>query len=181
LARLAHATGSARHEQLAHEAFAFEDALFDEEEQNWRDLRMLEGSKTAAAWCHGAVGIGLAHLDLDPTLDHSSTRKFVRRAAAATWRLGMGWNHCACHGDLGSWELLDHAIAAGEAPQELSASYLLDIILTSLEQDGLSCGMGQKAVAPGLLPGVGGVAYQLMRAHPEHDLPSILTPGGDVL
>src|SRR6476646_1234940 len=176
LTRLARATGSTRHGQLAQEAFAFEDALFDEQEQNWRDLRMLEGSKTAAAWCHGATGIGLAHLSLDPTLTHASTREFVRRAAAATWRLGMGWNHCACHGDLGSWELLDHAIAAGEAPKELSASYLLDMILTSLEQDGPSCGMGRNAFAPGLLPGVGGVAYQLLRAHPEHDLPSILTP-----
>jgi len=176
LTRLARATGSTRHGQLAQEAFAFEDALFDEQEQNWRDLRMLEGSKTAAAWCHGATGIGLAHLSLDPTLTHASTREFVRRAAAATWRLGMGWNHCACHGDLGAWELLDRAIAAGEAPKELSASYLLDMILTSLEQDGPSCGMGRNAFAPGLLPGVGGVAYQLLRAHPEHDLPSILTP-----
>jgi type 2 lantibiotic biosynthesis protein LanM len=176
LTRLARSTGSARHEQLAQEAFAFEDALFDEQEQNWRDLRMLEGAKTAAAWCHGAVGIGLAHLNLDSTLTHASTRKLVRRAAAATWRLGMGWNHCACHGDLGAWELLDHAIAAGEAPKELSASYLLDVILTSLEQDGPSCGMGRNAFSPGLLPGLGGVAYQLLRAHPEHDLPSILTP-----
>ena len=180
LTRLARATGSARHGQLAEEAFAFEDALFDEQEQNWRDLRMLE-EKTAAHWCHGAVGIGLAHLNLDPTLTHASTRKFVRRAAAATWRLGMGWNHCACHGDLGAWELLDHAIAAGEAPKELSASYLLDIILTSLEQHGPSFGMGRNAFTPGLLPGLGGVAYQLLRAHPEHDLPSILTPGGEEL
>lgn len=177
LTRLARATGSAQHEQLAQEAFAFEDALFDEQEQNWRDLRMLE-SATAAAWCHGAVGIGLAHLNLDSTLTQPSTRKFLRRAAAATWRLGMGWNHCACHGDLGAWELLDRAIVAGEAPKELSASRLLDIILTSLEQHGPSCGMGRDAFAPGLLPGLGGVAYQLLRAHPENDLPSILTPGG---
>jgi type 2 lantibiotic biosynthesis protein LanM len=181
LTRLARATGSARYEQLAQEAFAFEDALFDEEEQNWRDLRMIEGTKTAAAWCHGSVGIGLAHLSLDPTLTHASTRKYLHRAAAATWRLGLGWNHCACHGDLGAWELLDHAIAAGEAPKELSAPYLLDVILTSLEQDGPSCGMGRNAFAPGLLPGVGGVAYQLLRAHPENDLPSILTPGGEEL
>jgi len=178
---LARTTRSARHEQLAQEAFAFEDALFDEQEQNWRDLRMLEGSKAEAAWCHGAVGIGLAHLNLDPTLTDASTRKLVRRAAAATWRLGMGWNHCACHGDLGAWELLDHAIAAGEAPKELSASYLLDIILTSLEQHGPSFGMGRNAFIPGLLPGLGGVAYQLMRAHLEHDLPSILTPGEEEL
>jgi type 2 lantibiotic biosynthesis protein LanM len=176
LNRLARATGSARHEQLAQEAFAFEDALFDEEEQNWLDLRMLE-AKSTAAWCHGAVGIGLAHLNLDSTLTRASTRKYVRRAAAATWRLGMGWNHCACHGDLGAWELLDSAIAAGEAPKDLSASYLLDVILTSLEQDGPSCGMGRNAFTPGLLPGVGGIAYQLLRAHPEHDLPSILIPG----
>ena len=179
LTRLARATDSARHEQLAQEAFAFEDALFDEQEQNWRDLRMLENSKTAAAWCHGAVGIGLAHLNLDPTLTHASTGQLVRRAAAATWRLGMGWNHCACHGDLGAWELLDHAIAIGEAPKELSASYLLDLILTSLEQHGPSCGMGRNAFTPGLLPGLGGIAYQLLRAHPEHDLPSILTPSGE--
>ena len=181
LTHLARTTGSARHQQLAQEAFAFEDALFDEQEQNWRDLRMLEGPRTAAAWCHGAVGIGLAHLNLDPTLTHSSTRKTVRRAAAAAWRMGMGWNHCACHGDLGAWELLDHAITAGEAPKELSVFNLLDVILTSLEQDGPSCGVGRDAFTPGLLPGVGGVAYQLLRAHPENDLPSILTPGAENL
>jgi len=181
LTHLAHATASAQHEQLAREAFAFEDALYDEQEQNWRDLRGLEGAKTVAAWCHGAVGIGLAHLNLDPTLTQESTREFVRRAAAATWRLGMGWNHCACHGDLGNWELLNHAVAAGEAPKDLSASYLLDLILTSLEQHGPSVGMGRNAFTPGLLPGVGGIAYQLLRAHPENDLPSILIPCGEEL
>ncbi len=179
LTRLARATGSARHEELAQEAFAFEDSLFDEEEQNWLDLRRLEGPKTSALWCHGAVGIGLAHSNLDPTLAHASTRQLVRCAAAATWRQGMGLNHCACHGDLGGWELLDHALAAGEAPKELDAMYLLDIILTSLERRGPRCRMDGKVFVPGLLPGVGGVAYQLLRAHPENDLPSILTPGED--
>jgi type 2 lantibiotic biosynthesis protein LanM len=181
LTHLARATGSARHQQLAQQAFAFEDALFDEQEQNWRDLRMLEGSRTKAAWCHGAVGIGLAHLNLDPSLDGAATRKIVHRAAAATWRLGMGCDHCACHGDVGAWELLDCASAAGLAPKELSGFNLLDVLLTSLEQDGPSCGIGRDAFTPGLLPGVGGVAYQLLRAHPESDLPSILTPGGEEL
>jgi type 2 lantibiotic biosynthesis protein LanM len=177
LTQLARATECARYEQLAQEAFAFQDALFDEQDQNWRDLRKLGDATTIAAWCHGAVGIGLAHLNLDSTLSQPSTRKLMRRAAAATWRMGMGSNHCACHGDLGAWELLNHAIAAGEAPQELTASKLLDAILTSLEQDGPTCGMGRTAFTPGLLPGLGGVAYQLMRAHPEHGLPSILTLG----
>ena len=178
LTHLARATSNAQYEQLAQKAFAYQDALFDEREQNWRDLRKLGDDTTIAAWCHGAVGIGLAHLNLDSMLTQESTRKFVRRAAAATWRMGMGWNHCACHGDLGAWELLNYAIAAGEAPKELSSSNLLDVILTSLEQDGPSCGIGRTAFTPGLLPGLGGIAYQLMRAHPEHDLPSILTLSG---
>jgi type 2 lantibiotic biosynthesis protein LanM len=178
LTRLARASGSARHEQLAREAFAFEDALFDEEEQSWLDLRRLEGFKTAAAWCHGAVGIGLARLNLDPTLTRTSTRQDLHRAAAATWRLGMGWNHCACHGDLGAWELLHYAIAAGEGPPGLSDSSLLDLILTGLEQHGPSCGIAGNACVPGLLPGLGGIAYQLLRAHSESDLPSILMPSG---
>ena len=160
---------------------SYYEATVPDRELGFGPLRGLEGAKTVAAWCHGAVGIGLAHLNLDPTITHKSTRQFLRRAAAATWRLGMGWNHCACHGDLGNWELLHHAITAGEAPKDLNTSYLLDQILTSLEQHGPSVGMGRNAFTPGLLPGVGGIAYQLMRAHPENDLPSILIPCGEAL
>src|SRR5207302_1142859 len=79
LTHLARTTGSAQHEQLAHEAFAFEDALWDEQEQNWLDLRMIEGVKSAAAWCHGAVGIGLARLSLDRTLTRAATRQVLNR------------------------------------------------------------------------------------------------------
>jgi type 2 lantibiotic biosynthesis protein LanM len=181
LTLLARATGNARYDELAQEAFAFEDTLFDEGEQNWRDLRILEGVKTRRSWCHGSVGIGLAHLNLDPTLAQASTRRIVRRAVAATWRREMGCNHCACHGDLGAWELLDHATVAGLAPQELSVPCVLDLILSSLEERGPSCGIGANVSAPGLLPGLGGAAYQLLRAHPENDLPSILTPCGNKL
>ncbi|MCP3142759.1 type 2 lantipeptide synthetase LanM family protein [Pyxidicoccus sp. QH1ED-7-1] len=178
LTRLARVTGAPRHAQTARAAFAFEESLFDEGEQNWLDLRLLEGLKTAAAWCHGSVGIGLAHADLDPRMESPQTRLMLRRAAAATWRMGFGWNHCACHGDLGAWELLDRAIAAGEGPEGLTREHLLGTILTSIEEQGPSCGMARDAFVPGLLPGLGGVAYQLLRAHPENGLPSILLVGG---
>ncbi|AEI66695.1 type 2 lanthipeptide synthetase LanM family protein [Corallococcus macrosporus] len=178
LTLLARATRESRYAELARAAFAFDEALFDPDEQNWLDLRMLEGAKTAAAWCHGAVGIGLAHVDLDPRLEHPHTRLTLRRAAAATWRLGLGWNHCACHGDLGSWELLELAVRAGEAPAGVTREGLLATLITSIEDHGPSCGLARDAFSPGLLPGLGGVAYQLLRAHPEHELPSILTLGG---
>jgi lantibiotic modifying enzyme len=40
--------------------------------------------------------------------------------------------------------------------------------------------MARDAFAPGLMPGLGGVAYQLLRMHPDSGLPSILIPGSDL-
>jgi lantibiotic modifying enzyme len=51
-------------------------------------------------------------------------------------------------------------------------------LLTTLERDGPVCGLMREAFVPGLLAGLGGVAWQLLRAHPESRLPSILTLGG---
>jgi len=177
LFRLAAATGDPRHERIARGAFAFEDSLFDADEANWIDLRGL-GAKSAGAWCHGAVGIGLARLDLDPGLARPETRLALRRAAAATWQRGRGWNHCACHGDTGAWELLDRAIRWGEGPAGVSREDVRAAIVTGIEDHGPSCGLLRDAFVPGLVGGLGGVAYQLLRFHPESDLPSFLTPAG---
>jgi hypothetical protein len=45
-----------------------------------------------------------------------------------------------------------------------------------LEEYGVVTGMAREAFSPALLPGAGGVAYQLLRLHPESDLPSVLLP-----
>lgn len=177
LGKLAQASGETRFAELAQAALAFEDALFDAEEQNWLDLRMLEGAKTAAAWCHGAVGIGLAALDRSPTLADPADRDRVRRAAAATQRLGLGWNHSLCHGDASCHELLLQAQAAGVAPPGCERPELLAAFLASLEAHGPICGIARDVFVPGLMPGLGGVAWQLLRFHPESELPSLLIPG----
>jgi type 2 lantibiotic biosynthesis protein LanM len=177
LFQLAEATGDPRYRETAEAAFAFEDSLFLEDAQNWRDLREM-GLPTAAAWCHGSVGIGLARLDLDPELTDPATRRTLRAAADATRRTGLGWNHTACHGDLGAWEILDRAIALGEGPEGLARESMMASMLTSIEEHGPVWGIVRKAFSPGLMAGAGGIAYQLLRWHPESDLPSILTLGG---
>lgn len=182
LTRLARVTGEPRYRALAEQARRFEDALFDAELQGWLDLRHnpqevpLE-ARTAAAWCHGAVGIALARLDLDPQMRETTTRDHLRMAAAATWRKALGWNHTACHGDTGAWNVLRHAIRAGVGPAGVTEAQVIEQILTSIEQHGACSGFIRDALAPGLLPGIGGIAYQLLRMHPECDLPSILIPG----
>ena len=178
LAKLARASGEQRFADTSAAAARFEDSLWDADEGNWLDLRLIEGVRTAAAWCHGSVGIGLAQMDLDPTLSAPGARDRVKRAAAATWQFGMGWNHSLCHGDLGAAELLSLAADAGLAPDGLTRESLLAWIIGCMEKYGPVCGIVRDTFSPGLMPGLGGVAYQLLRLHPDCDLPSVLTLGG---
>ncbi|HEY2071610.1 MAG TPA: type 2 lanthipeptide synthetase LanM family protein [Rhizomicrobium sp.] len=176
LIKLARATGDERYSRTGEPALAFDDALYDADDQCWIDLRRMEGQKAAYAWCHGSVGIGLARLDLDPSLSNPATRSVLRRAATATWRDGVGWSHCVCHGDMSVWEMIDRAIALGEGPDGLSREQLAAYFLTGIEDHGPITGLLKDAFVPGLFPGVGGIAYQLLRMNPASDLPSLLTP-----
>lgn len=178
LSKLAHATGIARFDELSAEAMAFEAQLYDPDARNWRDLRMLRGASAPAAWCHGAVGIGLTLAERLPSKEDSRLRARLSSAADTAWRQGIGLNHGICHGDLGAWEFLDRAIQLGTGPAELERDQLLATVLTSLEQHGPVCGVAGKAYAPGLMGGLSGIAYQLLRAQPESRLPSVMMMGG---
>jgi len=176
LALLADATGRTDFAALAEAAFGYEETLWDPAGGSWRDAR--EESGVATAWCHGATGIGLASADLiarrlTGNTDHLST---VRRAAEACWSLGMGWNHTVCHGDLGCWELLHRAFLLDAGPAGLDEQAVTAAIVSSIEAHGPVSGLARAAFCPGLMPGLGGVAYQLLRMDPRSDLPSLLLP-----
>src|SRR6185437_14166263 len=174
LARLNLATGQPAVAATARAAFAFEEALYDPGLGGWLDLRDVHRQTTVSTWCHGAVGIGLAAFDL-AAQGWPVPPGVLDKAVAATERLGFGWNHTLCHGDLGSWELIDTALATGPAPADLERRRLAARVITSLEANGPVTGMSRDAFTPGLLPGLSGIAYQLLRLHPANDLPSVLT------
>jgi type 2 lantibiotic biosynthesis protein LanM len=176
LARLALATQDIRFAGAAHAAFAFEEALYDQAAPGWLDLRQPGKDAFSAAWCHGAVGIGIGAADL-ARLGWPGADALVGRAAEVAIRRGFGWNHTLCHGDLGCWELLDAALALGHAPAGLGRRELDARIITSLEDNGPVSGLARDAYSPGLLAGLGGIAYQLLRMHPDSGLPSVLTLG----
>jgi type 2 lantibiotic biosynthesis protein LanM len=161
----------------AEAAFAFEESLYDPAQAGWIDLRA--PGHTGAAWCHGAGGIGVAAVDLARHArddDRARWREVLRRAAASCWADGTGWNHTLCHGDFGVWEVVDHALAAGVAPAGLDRPALDARMIAGLEEYGLISGLARDTFAPGLLPGVGGIGYQLLRMHPDSPLPSVLLP-----
>ncbi|GLZ33774.1 lanthionine synthetase [Lentzea sp. NBRC 105346] len=165
LARLGLHTGETRFDRLVAGAAAFEETWYDVARGGWRDPR--EPSSLVAAWCHGAVGVGLAAADL---LGYSDRyRDVLSRAAASAERDGFGWTHTLCHGDSGTWELL---VAAGHDREAVSAR-----VIGSLEAHGTTTGLAREVYSPSLMSGSGGVAYQLLRMHPDCDLPSVLLLG----
>lgn len=176
LARLARATGDDRFAAMAAAADDYEETLHDPATGAWTDLR--QPDVVVALWCHGATGIGLAAADrlVAGGAGAGAAADVVRRAASAAWTEGMGWNHTICHGELGSWELVATAIAAGSGPPRLDRRTLDARVVSSLERHGPVSGLARDAFVPGLFPGLGGVAYQLLRLHSDCDLPSLLVP-----
>lgn len=179
LRRLAIVTGSAELGQYADAAFAYTESLYDPDSGGWREVRT-EPSIVPSTWCHGAVGIGICASDL---LAHSTgqvqeqMRDLLRRAALDTWpERGFGWNHTLCHGDLGAWEVMACAQAAGVAPPGYAPDVLAAEIIGSIEKYGPTTSLARQTFEPGLVVGVGGMAYQLLRMHPDCDLPTVLLP-----
>jgi len=185
LLELAELTGEERFRATAREAIAYERSLFSPEAQNWRDLRSHgdlppqteDGQEVfISAWCHGAPGIGLARLRSLPYLDDPELMTEINTALQTTLVQGFGLNHSLCHGDLGNIELLLQASQMLGDPQwQAKADHLAAAILESINQQGWLCGIPSGVESPGLMTGLAGIGYGLLRLADPARVPSVLT------
>ena len=172
---LAAESGEERFRQAAHEGIAHERSLFLPEEGNWPDLRTDRSQGFLAAWCYGAPGIGLARLLGLPHLDDAATRAEIATALQTTLARGMGMNLSLCHGDLGQLDiLLLAARTLGDAELERRVYRLAAGVLEVLERPGWPCGTPRGAEPPGLMLGLAGIGYGLLRLAEPERVPSLL-------
>jgi lantibiotic modifying enzyme len=88
---------------------------------------------------------------------------------------GFGGNHSLCHGDLGNLETLLHASRAELEPrlanriERLSAA-----VLAGIDRHGWLCGLPLPVESQGLMTGIAGVGYQLLRLAEPARVPSVL-------
>jgi type 2 lantibiotic biosynthesis protein LanM len=176
LASLAAISGRSEFADAAAECLAFLRAGYDSECADWRDRRVDE-PHWRSQWCHGAVGIGLAHLGM------------VKRGAAELDTVGpdidnallgaeRGWpGHVdtLCCGALGGIELNREAgqvLGRGElgdiARQRLSAVVGAKTRTGSYRWNG-----GATRFNAGLFRGLSGVGYTCLRAI-DDSLPNVL-------
>lgn len=181
LFRLANATGESRFERAALESIEYENRRYDEDVQNWPDLRANAGSNSMDAWCHGRTGVGLARLgmyDIDPVPE---LRQDVDRALQGLDTSMMTMTDHLCCGNFGRVEFLL------EADQTLGDETLGDETYRA-QAERLAAASVQRADATGqfatqwqtnhwynptLFGGETGVGYSLLR-FVNQSLPSML-------
>ncbi|MBK8252964.1 MAG: type 2 lantipeptide synthetase LanM family protein [Polyangiaceae bacterium] len=177
LLRLFEKTGEETYRREAMEAISYERSQFVEAEGNYYDLRpAMMAARDAPftyAWCHGAPGIGLARLAHVHLLDEKAQDE-VKVTVNTTLR-ALGRGHCACHGDLGNLELpLSAAREWNDDQTGKVARAGLAAAVRNGEKVGWLSGVPLSVETPGLMVGLSGMGYQLLRfAHPER-VPSIL-------
>ena len=184
LLHLAARTGDGRFRAAAVAAVAYERSLFSPEARNWADMRPSRTSAAAGpngqglfmtAWCHGASGIGLARLHTLAHLDDVEVRAEIEAALATTVARGSAGSHCLCHGELGHLELLWQASQVLGDPRWSAA---LDARAASAVHDVLNhryvCGSPTGVETPGLMAGLAGIGYGLLRLAQPARVPSVL-------
>ena len=184
LLRLATVTGLGRFETAAHEAMAYERHLFVAAQGNWPDLRehtaciptaTAAGQTCMTAWCHGAPGIGLGRLTSLPCLEEREIRQDIAVALETTQAHGFGSNHSLCHGALGNLDLLIEAqVRLGSADLQPSINAIAAMIVADMRQNGWCCGNPLGVESPGLMTGLAGMGYELLRLAEPTRVPSVL-------
>ena len=174
LLELGSVAGEERFRKTALELIEWERSLFNTEKQNWPDLRNHQSS-FRLAWCHGAPGIGLARLRSLPHLDDAEIRAEINTALETTVAGGFGRNHSLCHGDLGNLELLVYAgQSLGDPRWEREANRRASIIVDDIQRRGWLCGVPLEVETPGLMTGLAGMGYELLRLADSKRVPSVL-------
>ncbi|HLZ61141.1 MAG TPA: type 2 lanthipeptide synthetase LanM, partial [Ktedonosporobacter sp.] len=169
-------------QQAALVLLAFEHSLFSAQHQNWPDLRDIskyfpgdEAQRFMTAWCHGAPGIGMSRLAMLNYLDNSKIRQEIDAALHTTLKAGFGRNHSLCHGDLGNLELLLTATRhPGMAHYEPLLTRHTTRLLASGETSGWITGIPLGVETPGMMVGLSGIGYQLLRLSAPERVPNVL-------
>ncbi len=175
LLALARYSGEARFAAAAQGAFAYERSLYCEASRNWRDLRMeLGAARCSMSWCNGAPGIGLARVQALRSESSPALEQDLTIAVETTRAEGFGASHCLCHGDLGNLELLfADAERRGCAGSREYATRLASAIANNVRVRPL-CGNPHRIETPGLLTGLAGIGYGLLRVVDPQRIPSVL-------
>jgi type 2 lantibiotic biosynthesis protein LanM len=136
----------------------------------------------AFTWCYGAPGMGFARASalraidaLHAGLEHQAAlERDLEETLALTLERGFGKSHCLCHGDLGN---LDFLLEVETLKPSSSLRGRIDALTEALlasSRAGWRCGTAARIDTPGLMNGLAGIGYGLLRLAAPERVPSVL-------
>ncbi len=179
LLELSELSGEKRFREAALKAFSYENSLFSSEKKNWPDLREMNNGGNRmfmVGWCHGAPGIALARLRALRYVDGVPVRNDIAAGLETTLSHGFRGDHSLCHGSLGNLEpLLQASELLDRTPWTGHVNRVSAAILQSIHDDGWCCGVPLSVESPGLMTGLAGIGYGLLRLADPLRIPALLT------
>lgn len=173
LARLADETDEDRFETAAREAFAFEAALYDDDERNW--AQSVEEATYQDRWCHGRTGMSLARVGAGRALGEERLLERARTTLEATADAEPSHLDTLCCGNFGRVEALQAGARRADARKGAAESLARRALARRTDEGHLSLPGHSRAVTnPTLFDGVCGPAYGLLRLENPDALPSLL-------
>jgi lantibiotic modifying enzyme len=149
--------------------------------QNWPDLRWPESANDpdrapcAYYWCHGSAGIALARMDTLSVHRDEHVLREIEVAVKATAARGFRSDHSLCHGYASAAELMMLAGQAGMSTslQPAGGSWGGEM-LHDIRKSGCSTGYPLGIEIPGLMMGIAGIGYGLLRLAAPERVPSVV-------
>jgi lantibiotic modifying enzyme len=130
------------------------------------DRVSLEGT-SVPGWCGGAAGLLIARMAVAGTHCDYAVGTLGGRSLSRDLSL--------CHGELGVAEALTVAAGDNPCPATVSARRRrAAVILGAIDRYGPSCGTPGNVTTPGLLNGLAGIGYGLLRLGFPQRVPSVL-------
>lgn len=176
--------------------YNYEKQWFNQQTQNWPDLREYDGTKAPSygvMWCHGAPGIAIAHLKAYEMTKHEYFLKEARIAVETTKRgviqetnaRGQS-NFSLCHGLAGNADILLYASQILDNPEYAQIARnagdfgiqqydATGVVFPSGVNDPSGLTIGQQE-NPGLMLGLSGTGMFYLRLADIENIPSALVP-----
>lgn len=177
LSRLYKLTGYKKDISIIDNLIQIENNYYNDDIKNWIDLRREDSSldETPIHWCHGATGIGLSRLKCKDIINTSND---IDKALNIVRKKGLYCgSDCLCHGSLENVELL---LEAYKESNDLNLyneaiNRTKEIIRESkYRKEGYKNGVGQEFDNPGLMLGLSGIGYGMLRVLNPIKYPSVL-------
>jgi lantibiotic modifying enzyme len=109
-------------------------------------------------------------------LDPGTTGPLEVQAALNTLDIQPVASHCLCHGELGNTELYLQAATALDRPELRAQARTRGIaVAQAIRSTGWRCGMPLNIHTPGIMFGLAGIGYGMLRLAEPDSVPAVLT------